>query len=77
MHVKAASSLRHVAAVRFIDVLDMLPAHTIRGHRMIWWRGLAALRREQSRDDIISVRRFDQIVDGTELHCADGGRDVP
>ncbi len=77
MHVKAASSLRHVAAVRFIDVLDMLPAHTIRGHRMIWWRGLAALRRKQSRDDIISVRRFDEIVDGTELYCADAVAILP
>jgi len=40
MHVEAASGLRYVAAVCFIDVLDMLPAHTIRGHRMLRWRAL-------------------------------------
>ncbi len=31
MHVEATSSFRHVVAARFINVLDMLPAHTICG----------------------------------------------
>ena len=76
MHAETARSLRHVAAVHFIDVLDMLPAHAIRRHGMLWWLGLATLRRKQSRYDVVRVRRFDQIVHGAELYCADGGSDI-
>ena len=47
MHVEAARSFRHVAPARFVDVLDMLPAHTIRRHRMLRRLGLAALRRDR------------------------------
>ena len=76
MHVEAARSFRHVAPARFVDVLDMLPAHTIRRHGMLRRLGLAALRREQSGNDVVRIRRFDEIIEGAEFHCADSSRDI-
>jgi len=62
LHMEAASSLRHVAAAHFIDVLDVFPADAIGRHGMLRRLGLAALQREQSRDDVGRIRRFNEII---------------
>jgi hypothetical protein len=76
VHAKTARGLRYVSTTYFVDVLDVLPAHTIRRQRMPWWFCLTAHRRKQSRDDVVGVRRFGEIVDGAELHCADCGSNI-
>ena len=58
------------------DVLNVLPADATYGHGMPRRLRLAALRREQGADNLISVREFGEIVSRAELHRTDGGRDV-
>jgi hypothetical protein len=72
----AARSLRHVTSAQFVNILDMSPAHMIYRHRMLRRLGVVTVRCKQSRHYFVLVYGFSEIVDGAELHSADGGSDI-
>ena len=52
MHLETARSFRHVACADFVNLLDVLPAHLSRRHRMLWrlsCRPMARAARRQCR----------------------------
>ena len=76
MHLETPRSFRHVVCARFVNLLYVLPAHLSRRHRTRWRLSSHAFRREQDRNNIVHVRRFGEIVHGTEFDCPDCGGDI-
>ena len=76
MHIEAARRLRHVASAGLVNLLDVLQAHIGRRHGMLWRLSFAAQWRQQRGDNVIRIHRFREIVDGPELYCPDGSRDI-
>ena len=76
MHIEAARCLRYVVSAGRMNLLDMLQAHMGRRHGMLWRPSFAAQWRKQRGDDVIRIHRFREIVDGAELYCLYGRRDI-
>ena len=76
MHIETAGGLRHVAPCGLMNLPDVLQAHMGRRHGMLWRLSFAAQRRKQRGDDVIRIHRFREIVDGAELYCLYGRRDI-
>jgi hypothetical protein len=76
MHLETPRSFRHVVCARFVNLQYVLPAHLSRRHRTRWRLSSHSFRREQDRNNIVHVRRFGEIVHGTEFDCPDCGGDI-
>jgi hypothetical protein len=76
MHLETPRSFRHVVSARFVNLQYVLPAHLSRRHRTRWRFSSHAFRREQDRNNIVHVRRFGEIVHGTEFDCPDCSGDI-
>ena len=76
MHLEAAGGFRNVAVAYFVNALDMLPAHTIGGHRIFRRLDLFVVDGEQGRSDIIGVDRLGEIIHRAKLHRVHRGSDI-
>ena len=76
MHIETTRRLRHVATAGLMNLLDMLQAHSGWRHGMLRRLGLAPGWRLQRGDDVIRIHWFGKIVDGAELNCLHGSRNI-
>ena len=76
VHTEPACSFRDVMFAQIIDSLNVLPTDAVRGHRIVWRRGLAAILSKKRSGNIVGIGRLGEVIDHPELHGRNCVRDI-